>query len=435
MMSSLHSLATPPSETDSVAERSRGSGNVGVSDSAIREEKPRPLRLLLLSSDTGGGHRSAAKALKEQLQLLAKQRNIRLKIEVRRVLEESTWLNRVFASIYNTLLQRRQHWVHYYYSFINWLKPNQSLMVLLPMWHYAKRLFYRDTPTLVVSVHPMTQHFYAFMQQFMTPIQGVPLVTVVTDPFYGFWKGWACPSVEQYIVASDSAKQQLVDYHVEADKIHLLGLPVGKAFVPLPLQERLALRRLRDIPLNKLVVFFNAGFVGGGSIPQLLEQTLEALEMQASVNQHVHLVVLTGKNKALLAQCQRWMKQHPHVSVTLLGSTQHMHEWMQLSDVMVSKTGALTTFEALATGLPLLVDQVHPPMPQEAGTARFVEAIGAGASVQQGAEIVQYLQRFISHPDSLQRWREAALAQRTHESSLRIASLLFDKLLCLAFNR
>jgi UDP-N-acetylglucosamine:LPS N-acetylglucosamine transferase len=392
------------------------------------------LRVVILSSDTGGGHRSAAKAIRQHLKSLAALQGVSVRVDIRRVLEESTWLNRQFAGVYNYLLRYQQPWMRYYYQWINWFKPNQSWMVLLPMWRYAKRLFQKHPPTLVVSVHPMTQHFYGLMQSFVAPIRDVPLVTVVTDPFYGFWQGWACDAVDQYLVASDEARRQLLDYAVPPERILVLGLPVGALFTPAPPLQRLQLRRTHKIPTDAMVVFFNAGFVGGGSVPALYEGVLAQLEMSATLAQAVHVVFLAGKNKSLYQQALLLARQHPSLSVTVLPHTSVMHEWMQLSDVMVSKTGALTTFEALAAGLPLFVDTVHAPMPQEAGTAQFIEARGAGVAVRSAEDICQHLQCCLASPQVLQQWREAALAQEAHLSSERIAALLFDKLLCLAFN-
>jgi hypothetical protein len=53
---------------------------------------------------------------------------------------------------------------------------------------------------------------------------------VVTDPCYGFWKGWACDDVSLYLVANEDARQQLIDYGVSETKIKISGLPVDPKF-------------------------------------------------------------------------------------------------------------------------------------------------------------------------------------------------------------
>jgi len=45
---------------------------------------------------------------------------------------------------------------------------------------------------------------------------------------------------------------------------------------------------------------------------------------------------------------------------------------MGAANVMISKLGGLTTFEALACRLPIIADAITTPMPQEIGTANLV---------------------------------------------------------------
>jgi hypothetical protein len=58
----------------------------------------------------------------------------------------------------------------------------------------------------------------------------IPLVSVVTDPYYGFWKGWACDDVTLYLVASDEARRQLIDYGIAPERIKISGMPVHHKF-------------------------------------------------------------------------------------------------------------------------------------------------------------------------------------------------------------
>ena len=86
-----------------------------------------PTNILILSSDTGGGHRSAASALEESFLSIPGGR--RILVEVARVLEEATWLTGRLADLYNHLLRHRQDWMKYYYDLIQYLRPNESRLI------------------------------------------------------------------------------------------------------------------------------------------------------------------------------------------------------------------------------------------------------------------------------------------------------------------
>ena len=52
----------------------------------------------------------------------------------------------------------------------------------------------------------------------------------MTDPCYGFWKGWACDDVSLYLVANEDARRQLIDYGVSPEKIKISGMPLHPKF-------------------------------------------------------------------------------------------------------------------------------------------------------------------------------------------------------------
>src|SRR5262249_25890118 len=80
---------------------------------------------------------------------------------------------------------------------------------------------------------------------------------------------------------------------------------------------------------------------------------------------------------------------------------------MHSANVMVSKLGGLTTFEALACRLPIIADAITPPMPQEAGTVKMIEKKGAGILLRRSSDIVPTIRDLVSDP---QRYREMKAA-------------------------
>src|SRR5258708_22283398 len=91
-----------------------------------------------------------------------------------------------------------------------------------------------------------------------------PLVTVVADRYYGFWKGWACDDVRLYLVASEEARRQLIDYGVAPERIKISGIPVHPKFAFPSEHAAHAARRALGLDADKFTVFVNAGWAGGG---------------------------------------------------------------------------------------------------------------------------------------------------------------------------
>src|SRR5438874_12154665 len=90
-------------------------------------------RLLLLSSDTGEGHNSAAAAIESA----AKSAGFRT--HIRKPLEESTKVNRSLANFYNTPLTHRAQWMGAYFRLIDSARPNERDCVYAKVRKYIRR--------------------------------------------------------------------------------------------------------------------------------------------------------------------------------------------------------------------------------------------------------------------------------------------------------
>jgi len=345
-------------------------------------------KILIISSDTGGGHRSAAQAIAEGLQNLWQSESAVVRIV--KGVEESHHLTEKLVNLYNWILRNKQHWMKYFYWAINSIRPEKLEFFQKRCIGYFRTQFDKWCPHVVVSVHPLTQHIVARILKELNLIGQVPLVTVVTDPCYGFWKGWACADVSLYLVANDDAKKQLIDYGISADKIKVSGIPVDPKFREIDEADAQLARKAFGLDADKFTVFLNAGWIGGGNIPQIFRELVRGeLDVQA--------IFLAGKNESLRMEAEQIAK-HAKFPVKVIGYSNEVEKLMQSANVMISKLGGLTTFEAMACGLPVIADATTEPMPQEAGTVRLLRERGAGIMLERSVDIVPTIRDLIGDP-------------------------------------
>src|ERR1043166_6891775 len=320
--------------------------------------KPNNPKILIISSDTGGGHRSAAAAIVAGIESFVKGESSAVRLV--RAVEESHHLASKLVAIYNWLLRNKQHWMKYYYWLINRFRPETREFFYKRTVGYISSQFQKWCPHVVVSVHPLTQHMFARVLKEFGLAERIPLVTVVTDPYYGFWKGWACDDVRLYLVASEQARQQLIDYGIASEKIKISGMPVHPKFsFPGDDAARVA-RTALGLDPEKFTVFLNAGWEGGGNIPHIFRELVHGeLDVQA--------IFLAGKNEALKNEAEL-MAAEAKFPIKVIGYSDEVEQLMGAANVMISKLGGLTTFEALSCRLPIIADVITQPMPQEAAT-------------------------------------------------------------------
>jgi UDP-N-acetylglucosamine:LPS N-acetylglucosamine transferase len=379
-----------------------------------------PKRFLIITSDTGGGHSSAAAAIADGLHRTLNQGCL---VKIVRAIEDSHFFARKLADLYNYLLRNHQHLVKYYYRAVEHLRPNESSLFYRLTARYVNQLFEKYCPQLLVSVHPMTQHFFARSLRELGLIDRIPLVTVVTDPCYGFWHGWACEDVSLYLVATDEARQQLIDYGVPAEKIRICGIPIHSRFQAHDEQTRSNFREELGLDPERFTLFINAGWIGGGNIPQIYEE----LVREGSDLSQTQAIFLAGKNEKLQAQAEQLAARAPF-PVRVVGYTNAMEKLMNAADIMISKLGGLTTFEALASRLPIIADTIKSPMPQESRTAQLISRYQAGLMLKNVREIVPMVRRLANDRAELDTMRRAAGRLAIPDATQKIVNELMRKI-------
>jgi UDP-N-acetylglucosamine:LPS N-acetylglucosamine transferase len=342
-------------------------------------------KILIISSDTGGGHRSAAQAISVGVQRFWQGESAAVRII--KAVEESHHITEKLVNGYNWVLRNKQGWMKYLYWFVNKIRPETREFFQKRCIGFCRDAFEKWCPHVVVSVHPLTQHIFGRVLRELNLTSQIPLVTVVTDPCYGFWKGWACDDVSLYLVANDDARQQLLDYGVSAEKIKISGLPVHPKFREPDEFDAQKARTAFGLDPNKFTVFVNAGWIGGGNIPAIFRELVRGeLDVQA--------IFLAGKNDDLRREAEQ-IALTANFPVKVIGYSDEIEKLMHSANVMISKLGGLTTFEALACRLPIIADATTPPMPQEAGTVKLISNRGAGVLLERSIDIVPLIRSLV----------------------------------------
>ena len=329
-----------------------------------------------------------------------------------KAVEESHRITEKLVRCYNWILRNKQGWMKYLYWAVNKIRPETREFFHRRCIGYVQGQFEKWCPHVVVSVHPLTQHIFGRILRELNLTDQIPLVTVVTDPCYGFWKGWACDDVSLYLVANDDAKKQLIDYGVSEDRIRISGLPLHPKFREVTESYAQDARKAYGLDPEKFTVFVNAGWIGGGNIPAIFRELVRGeLDVQA--------IFLAGKNEELRIEAEE-IARTAKFPVKVIGYSDEIEKLMQSANVMVSKLGGLTTFEALACRLPIIADITTPPMPQEAGTVKLISKGGAGILLERSSDIVPTIRSLVGNSEKYRKMKAAAAEMTIPNSTEQI---------------
>jgi 1,2-diacylglycerol 3-beta-galactosyltransferase len=341
---------------------------------------PRKPHIVFYFSDTGGGHRSAAEAIIEAVQLEYKDQMTTEMVDFFKDYAPPPF-NRVGA-MYPYMVKAPQLWGASFHATDG---RAQARIITSTMWPLARqpaRALIREHPAdLIVTVHPFANSFALRALGKNRP----PFITVVTD-MVTTHALWFDKRADLITVPTEIARERALKYNMPAEKVLVAGLPVADKYCK-PKGRKSLMRKKLGWPIDKPIILM----VGGGDGMGPLGKT--AREIDAS-GLDVGLVIVCGRNQRLKASLEAEKWDNPTL---IYGFTHAMPDFMRAADFIVTKAGPGSIAEALNAELPIILYSKLPG--QEDGNVTFVVEEGAGVWAPTPQEVVRTLTRWISRPE------------------------------------
>jgi processive 1,2-diacylglycerol beta-glucosyltransferase len=202
------------------------------------------------------------------------------------------------------------------------------------------------------------------------------IISVITD--YEAEPVWVKKELDAYAVADDHVRDQLCSWGVTAGaKIVTCGIPVDDKFCEW--HDDTQTRRRHGINDDAPIVLL----MGGGWGPTHMNEVAARL---CESGQLMHVIAATGHDRTMRRRLER-LRARPPVSLHVLGWTNDIAPLMHAAAVLVTKPGGLTTAEAAACGLPIVIFDAIPG-PEQRNAARLADT-GAGVLTSGARETVE----------------------------------------------
>ena len=322
----------------------------------------------LVYFNAGGGHRAAALALQQAIELQERPWRVRL-VNLTEVLDASGKFRRATGldpeDLYNRRLARG--WT---LGMAQELKLLQGLIRLAhgSLVKTLQQHWLRTEPDLVVSLIPNFNR--ALYESLAGALPGVPYVTVLTDmadlpPHF-----WIEPGQAQHLVCgTPQALAQALAAGYRRDQVSLTsGMILHPSFhAPVRIDRE---RELESLGLDPSRPTGLVLFGGQGS--------MQMLRIAKLLPDH-QLILLCGRHERLAEALRRLRRPAPHAA---LGFTREVSRYMRLADWFVGKPGPGSLSEAVQCGLPVITFSNAWTLPQERFNAQWVRETGVGRVVR-----------------------------------------------------
>lgn len=340
-------------------------------------------RILILMSDTGGGHRASAQALKAGFDELYPGR---FHIDIIDLISDHLiWpLNQIPRTY--PFLSNDAPWLwKALYNSQSTASWGNALAVVGSRLSVGsvRAAFTKYQPELIISVHPLLQTVSLWAMEGMP--RRIPFVTVVTDLSTGH-PLWFNPGVDACYVASEYTAKLAAQRGLRPEQIHLYGLPIRPAFAR-QRRPKPELRYSLGMDVQLPAVLLIGGGEGIGPVEQIATELSKALCVDGEVRGQ--MVVICGRNRDMEGRLAS--RQWP-IPVTVKGFVDDMPDWMAACDCIVTKAGPGTIAEALISGLPIVLSGFIPG--QEEGNIPYVVDGGVGEYTTDPAAIAGIVARW-----------------------------------------
>jgi len=380
------------------------------------------IRILVLTSSTGGGHDARAEAFADWCFQLYRH-DVDVRIE--QMLEKSSVINRAGVNFYNKI-QASAPWVHKAFYAVVELQSILNKDTVSLGRRYYKSVLREYKPHLVLSVHDCLNRGYFQLARKLLGPDNVVCATYCGE-FSGGWgysRNWIEPSVDMYFSRTATAQDYAVKKGIPPERARVRGylMHPHAHFEIVPPRERGAFREERlGLRPDLFTVFLATGGNGANNHFDLLPALVKRAD-------RCQAIVICGRNKQAYNDLVHWRANHPEFNCYIEGYSEIVHVLMQVSDVIVTRGGTTTCAKALHFKCPIIFNASGGIMPQEELTWKYLRNGAASDKIEGGEDFDRIIAAWMADPDAYNRMRDNFLRLRYEEDP----TILIDELVGLA---
>ncbi len=219
---------------------------------------------------------------------------------------------------------------------------------------------------------------------------------IITD--YGLHSYWLAPHVDRYFVATPYMKAELLsrnDYlKLDDDQIVASGIPINPKYTDIA--QKSSLREKFNLDPDQFTMLLFRNVFSDKNFETFINSLI-------TVPHPVQLLLIAGKYWPISDRIKKKLVEN-NISYRIFGYIDFMEELMALSDMVISKSGGLTTSECMAAGTPMAI--YRPYAGQEERNAEYILEQGAGFMVTQLAGIAYRITELIEDQEKLRKMKE-----------------------------
>lgn len=334
------------------------------------------MNILILTCQFGMGHCSAAKAIETEIKKQLPDSTVIVKDFFEQALNFNS---KYLYGFYELIIKRGKAVFNWVYRHTEDTEKELISPVKRILSDGFDKLYIETAPDVIISTVALCSRI---VSEYKTTSGKKPLlISCITDLISH--NDWINPCTDYYLVAAPKIREALIRKGIEFRKIIVSGIPVRDEF------------KIHSEPVQKRKR--NLLIMGGGL--GLLPRSRPFYSKLNNLN-GIKTTIITGKNKALYSSIHG---KYPNIEV--LAYVNDVYKYMKNADLIISKPGGITLFEAIFSEIPLLL--FKPFLEQEIRNGDFVAENKLGIVIRKKPQnAVNDIQRIMYNNDLLNSIRQ-----------------------------
>lgn len=372
-------------------------------------------KILVLYGSYGGGHKSAANAIKQYI----KQNYEDKTVETIDCIEYiSKVINKITTGAYNQMAKKAPWaWKRVYFNSERGMLSKISNGTNALMSKKLCHLIQKENPDIIISTHPFATQMCGRLKR--KGKISCKIATIMTD--YEIHNQWLqeFAYIDKYFVAHEGMKNSMVKLGINIDKIFVTGIPMSERFLE-KFDRKEIFEELNLQEDKKTILFFGGGEMGLGK-----DRTCEVLKVLVEEFKDIQVIAISGKNEVMKEKFNEIVTERKSSNrVKILEYTKKVPEFMSISDLVITKPGGLTTTESLASGLPMII--INPIPGQEEQNAEFLEKSKVGIWLKRDCDVKEVLKSVILSEDKLIQMKNNTIGLANKKSTKDICECILN---------
>ena len=349
------------------------------------------IKVLILSVTAGQGHNVTGKALSDYFKSINVQSEVfdtyrHISGVLAKTIDKgynfsTKNMTKLYASWYAMIENRKDEKDYDKNSPMRAFHSFLSTKMLAKISEYA--------PDAIVCTHILPGMLMDILRK--KELTDVPVYCILTDfVFHPYWE--EARNADYVVTATELLNLQAFKKGFKRPQILPFGIPINPKFAKSESKQKS--RRILNLDPGKFTVLLMGGGSGYGDMFGIFRQIDD-------LNIDCQLIIVCGRNAKLKARIDGAGKRK---RILCLGFADNVPSLMDAADCIITKPGGLTTSEALAKNLPVII--INPIPGQEERNAEFLLNNGVAMQVTKTCPLDEVIFQFFFFPEKIENMKK-----------------------------